>query len=83
MIQAEIVRFHIQYKNNGDTDVYNFGRIPQGWANKLDQHPQDEEVAYWCNDKEWLALGAGESFEDFDVLACACDECELEREVAL
>jgi hypothetical protein len=42
--------------------------------------PLDDQVFYWCDSKEWIALGAGEVYGDAEVLACACDECEFERE---
>jgi hypothetical protein len=58
--------------------VRTFALIPAEWADKLDQHPEDEDIFYWCNEQEWLALGAGEVLGDAEVIACACDECEQE-----
>jgi hypothetical protein len=58
--------------------VRTFALIPAEWADKLDQHPQDDEIFYWCDEQEWLALGAGEVLGDAEVIACACDECEQE-----
>jgi hypothetical protein len=60
--------------------VRTFALIPPEWADKLDQHPQDDEIFYWCNEQEWIALGAGEVLGDAEVIACACDECEQEGE---
>jgi hypothetical protein len=60
--------------------VRTFALIPAEWADKLDQHPDDQDIFYWCNDQEWLALGAGEVLGDAQVIACACDECEQEGE---
>ena len=60
--------------------VRTFALIPNGWEDKLDQHPQDEQIFYWLDEQEWLSLGAGEVYGDAEVLACACDECEFERE---
>ena len=60
--------------------VRTFALIPTGWQDKLDQHPQDDEIFYWCDDAEWLALGAGEVLGDAEVIACACGECEQEGE---
>jgi len=58
--------------------VRTFALIPAEWEDKLDQHPDDEDIFYWCNDQEWLALGAGEVLGDAEVIACACGECEQE-----
>ena len=60
--------------------VRTFALIPAEWESKLDQHPQDNEIFYWCNNEEWLALGAGEMLGDVEIIACACDECEREGE---
>jgi hypothetical protein len=56
--------------------VRTFALIPTEWEGKLDQHPQDDEIFYWCDEAEWLTLGAGEVLGDAEVIACACDECE-------
>lgn len=60
--------------------VRTFALIPAEWADKLDQHPEDEDIFYWCNEQEWIALGAGEVLGDAEVIACACDECKEESE---
>jgi hypothetical protein len=60
--------------------VRTFALIPAEWADKLDQHPEDEDIFYWCDEQEWLALGVGEVLGDAQVIACACDECESEAD---
>ena len=65
--------------NGEDKRIRTFARIPTGWEDKLDQHPQDSEIFYWLDEKEWLSLGAGEKYDDIELLSCACDECESER----
>lgn len=56
-----------------------FARIPDGWEGETDLLPKDDEVYYWLNAEEWMMLGAGSTYGDADILACACDECESER----
>lgn len=56
-----------------------FARIPDGWEGETDQLPEDDQVFYWLDAKEWESLGTGETYGDAEVLACACDECESER----
>jgi hypothetical protein len=34
-----------------------FGVIPDGWANKLDKHPRDEEIFFWLYPEEELFVG--------------------------
>lgn len=60
-----------------------FARIPEGWEGKTEQLPEDSQVFFWLDDEEWIALGTGETYGDAEVLACACDECEFERESML
>ena len=60
-----------------------FARIPDGWEGETDQLPEDEEVFYWLDTEEWIRLGVGDTYGDAKVLACACDECEFERESTL
>ena len=59
--------------------VKTFALIPDGWEGKLDQHPQSDQIFYWCSEQEWIALGAGEVLAGVEIITCACDECEFER----
>lgn len=59
--------------------VRTFARIPDGWEGETDQLPEDDEVFYWLDAEEWVALGTGDIYGDAEVLACACDQCESER----
>lgn len=34
-----------------------FGVIPDGWADKLDKHPKDEEIFFWLYPEENLFVG--------------------------
>jgi hypothetical protein len=34
-----------------------FGIIPDGWANKLDKHPKDDEMFFWLHPDEELFVG--------------------------
>ena len=34
-----------------------FGIIPDGWSNKLDKHPKDEEIFFWLYPEENLFAG--------------------------
>jgi len=34
-----------------------FGIIPDGWSNKLDQHPKDDEIFFWLYPEEKLFVG--------------------------
>ena len=74
----EIAQFWTQVKGEVP-QVRTFALIPEGWEGKLDEHPQDEKIFYWLNNEEWIALGAGETYGNAEVLSCACDECESER----
>lgn len=76
--ELETVQFWTQAEGE-DEQVRTFARIPQGWEGKLDQHPQDNEIFYWCNEQEWIGLGSGEQYGDVELLRCACEECESER----
>ncbi len=79
MVSEEIKTAQFWTLVEGESEqVRTFALIPAEWADKLDQHPQDDEIFYWCNEQEWLALGAGEVLGDAEVIACACDECEQE-----
>jgi len=60
--------------------VRTFALIPDEFEGETKNLPLDDQVFYWCDSKEWIALGAGEVYGDAEVLACACDECEFERE---
>jgi len=59
--------------------VRTFALIPDEFEGETEELPLDDQVFYWCDSKEWIALGAGEVYGDAEVLACACDECESER----
>ena len=61
--------------DNETESVKSFARIPKEYEDRLDEHPLDEEIFYWCDDEEWLMLGAGEVLGDVKVLRCACDDC--------
>jgi len=75
----ETVSMRIQWHNDNSEAVKTFALIPDEWQGKdLSNHPQDGEVFYWLEPAEWIALGAGETFTDFDVTGCACEECEAE-----
>ena len=81
MVMSELMtaQFWTVVKGEGGR-VRTFALIPAEWADKLDQHPQDDEIFYWCDEQEWLTLGAGEVLGDAEVIACACGECESEGE---
>ena len=57
--------------------VRTFALIPDEFEGETAELPLDDQVFYWCDSKEWIALGAGEVYGDAEVLACACDESEL------
>ena len=78
MSDLDVANFWTQAKGEPEI-VRSFALIPEGWENKLDQHPLDDSIFYWCDKDEWLALGAGERLGDVDVICCACDECERDR----
>lgn len=72
------VFMQIKWKDDGKEEIKNFARIPEEWRERdLSEHPEDESVFYWLTPEEWIALGAGESYADFDVIACACGECDV------
>lgn len=79
MTEVETAQFWTKVEGEKER-VRTFARIPQGWEGELENHPLDPDVFYWLDDQEWIALGAGEIYGDAEVLACACDECEFERE---
>ena len=81
MITAEQImtaQFWTQVKGEEER-VRTFALIPDDFEGETESLPLDNQVFYWCDSKEWLALGAGEVFGDAEVLACACGECESER----
>lgn len=79
MSQAETVSMRIQWKDDTSEAVKTFALIPDEWKGKdLSNHPQDAEVFYWLEPAEWIALGAGETYADFDIVGCGCEECETE-----
>jgi len=79
MSNLETAQFWTQVKGEVP-QVRTFALIPEGWEGKLNEHPQDEKIFYWLNNEEWIALGTGETYGDVEILSCACDECEFERE---
>jgi hypothetical protein len=52
--------------------VRTFALIPDEFEGETQDLPLDDQVFYWCDSKE--------VYGDAEVLACACDECEFERE---
>ena len=79
MNTIETVSMRIQWKDDTEEAVKTFALIPEEWRGKdLSKHPQDEEVFYWLEPAEWTALGAGETYADFYIVGCACDECQSE-----
>lgn len=77
-MNIEMAKFWTQVKGEGEK-VRTFARIPDGWEGETSDLPNDDQVFFWLDSKEWLALGAGEVYGDAEVLACACEECESER----
>jgi hypothetical protein len=77
--QIMTAQFWTQVKGEEER-VRTFALIPDDFEGETESLPLDNQVFYWCDSKEWLALGAGEVFGDAEVLACACGECESERE---
>ncbi len=75
---TEIAMFWTQVEGEEER-IRTFARIPDGYEGETADLPQDEEVFYWLTDEEWTSLGAGETYGDVEILACACDECETER----
>lgn len=79
--EKEIMTAHFWTQVEGESEqVRVFGLIPNEFEGKTSDLPLDDQVFYWCNSQEWLALGAGEVLGDAEVISCACDECEQERE---
>ena len=78
MSELQIAEF-ITVAEGQSEQVRNFALIPAEWADKLDQHPQNDEIFYWCDEQEWLALGAGEVLGGVEIISCSCGECESER----
>lgn len=72
------MRFLIQWKDNGEEAVYDFGVLPEG--EEGENQPNDEQIFYWLTQEEALAIGADYDGGDWIVLRCACDECEEEVE---
>jgi len=80
MSELSTVRMRIQWHDDKSEAVKTFALIPNDWKGKeLSNHPADGEVFYWLEPAEWLTLGAGETYADFDVIDCACEECEYDR----
>jgi len=80
MSELSTVQMRIQWHNDKSEEVKTFALIPNDWKGKeLSNHPADGEVFYWLEPAEWITLGAGEIYADFDVIDCACEECEYDR----
>ena len=56
---SEQMRFLIEWKDNGEQAIREFGVLPEG-ENGIDQ-PNDDQIFYWLTQEEALAIGA-----DFD-----------------
>lgn len=78
MSDLKTARFWTQVEGE-EPVVSTFALIPQGWEDKLHQHPEDDSIYYWLTEEEWLAIGAGEEYGGAEIIACACEECESER----
>jgi hypothetical protein len=72
------MRFLIEWKDNGEQAVHNFGVLPDGQEGE--DQPNDDQIFYWLTSDEALAIGADYDGGDWFVICCACDECEMERE---
>lgn len=77
-MMTQIAMFWTQVEGEEER-IRTFARIPDDYKGDLADLPRDEEVFYWLTNEEWISLGAGETYGDAEILACACDECETER----
>ena len=72
------MKFLIQFKDNQEEAVHNFGVLPVG--EEGEDQPNDDEIFYWLTQEEASVIGEGFDGGDWIVLRCACDECEEEAE---
>ena len=68
------MRFLIQFKDNNEEAVRNFGILQEGESGE--DQPNDDQIFYWLTPDEALAIGADYDGGDWVVLRCACDECD-------
>jgi hypothetical protein len=72
------MRFLIEWKDNKEQKVYDFGVLPEGQEGE--DQPNDEQIFYWLTQEEALAIGRDYDGGNWVVIRCACDECEAESE---
>lgn len=73
------MRFLIQFKDNNEEAVRNFGILQEGESGE--DQPNDDQIFFWLTPEEANAIGADYDGGDWVVIRCACDECdEDERE---
>lgn len=60
-MKTETRQYLTQVKGE-EWQVRTFALIPEGWENRLAEHPLDEQVFYWCDSAEWDTLGTGEEY---------------------
>ena len=64
------MKFLIEWKESGEQEVHRFETLPI--------KPEiDEEVFFWLTEEETLWIGEGFDGGDWEVVRCACDECEF------
>jgi hypothetical protein len=81
VMSVDICKMWIEWEGEDKQEVQTFGRIPEGWEGELEDHPQDSEVFYWLTPEEWIALGEGfNAGNEWQVIRCACEECDYMRE---
>ena len=75
------MRFLIQFKDNNEEAVRDFGVLNEGdiEPNAQQLEDEDESIFFWLTQEEALAIGSDYDGGDWVVLRCACDECEAER----
>lgn len=63
------MKFLIEWKESGEQEVHRFETLPI--------KPEiDDEVFFWLTEEETLWIGEGFDGGDWEVVRCACDECE-------
>jgi hypothetical protein len=81
VVSVDICRMWIEWTGEDKQEIQPFGKIPKGWEDNLENHPQDDEVFYWLTDSEWIELGEGfNAGNEWQVIRCACEECDYMRE---